>query len=451
MPPFSPDRRSLRQKPVEGLVLRLALPGLAAMLAPALCTLQEGLLLSRGDPAASSAAALCYPLLSAQQAVGFTLSMGAGSHVSRALGAGETASARQAASAALALAALLGLALGAAGLIMLTPLLTALGADAAALPHARPYAAALLLVSPLSCAGLVLSGLLRAQGKTAENMLACVTASACGAALSARLIAGMGLGTLGAGVSLAAREALTFALLAAAVLRAKNGIHPRLRDAAPRAWLFPAIMRSGLPTLLRQGAASLSGAMISRTAASFGPYALAGMGLASRAAALVSAAAIGFGQGFSPVCGVNFGAGKPERSNAAYRFSLRILTGAMVALGALVFFLSDRLLSLFGAQAETAAFAGRVLRAQSAVFFAQGAVTLMIMLTQAAGATLRASLIAVSRQGLFLIPALWFLPRLLGETGLVLSQSVSDVLALALSAPAARGLLTGVDRKRTRD
>ena len=89
---------------------------------------------------------------------------------------------------------------------------------------------------------------------------------------------------------------------------------------------------------------------------------------------------------------------------------------------------------------QVAAFAARVLRAQSPVLACQGAVILMNMLTQARGQTVRASLIAISRQGVFLIPLLIILPRLFGETGLILCPCAADALALCFSALVVRGV-----------
>ena len=77
--------------------------------------------------------------------------------------------------------------------------------------------------------------------------------------------------------------------------------------------------------------------------------------------------------------------------------------------------------------------AGRALRLQSAVFFAQSAVILMTMLTQSLGQTVRAALVATSRQGLFLLPLLTLLPRVFGLWGLLACQSVSDVISLVFS------------------
>ncbi len=56
------------------------------------------------------------------------------------------------------------------------------------------------------------------------------------------------------------------------------------------------------------------------------------------------------------------------------------------------------------------------------------------------GLTVRATLVALSRQGLFLPPLVLLLPRLLGETGLVLAQSAADVLALLFSLLLTRGI-----------
>lgn len=439
-----PDREAMLSSPVRSLILRLSLPSLTAMLATGLCTLLDGLLLARQQSTVSAAAGVCFPLIAAQQAVGFTLGMGAGSHVSRAIGKGEEDSARQAAATALFAALLLGLLLMGAGRVFLTPLLGFLGAPADTLPHAAAYAAPLLYSFPFACSGLVLSSLLRAQGRTDLNLLAYLSASVVGAFLSFLLI--LRLDARGAGLSLLAREALACLILAVASLRCRGLLRLRLRDVTLQLWVIPAVMRSGLPTLLRQGAMSLSGAMLSRAAARFGPTALAGIGLAARVLALITSAAIGFGQGFAPVCGVCHGAGKTDRVREAYRFSLRVMTVSLSVLGALLFFFCKPLLSLLGSDAQVAAFAARVIRAQSPVLACQGAVILMNMLTQSRGETLRASVIATSRQGIFLIPLILTLPRLFGEAGLILCQSAADVLALGLSL-----LVLKIDRKANRD
>ena len=191
-------------------------------------------------------------------------------------------------------------------------------------------------------------------------------------------------------------------------------------------------MRSGTPTLVRQGLMSVSGTMLSHALAQFGENAAAGMGLALRAVNLVSSAMIGFSQGLSPVCGANFGAGNTDRVKEAYRFSIRVCTVSLIALGTAVFFFAPALMSRFAPDAASAAFGTAALRAQSAVFFAQGAVILMNALTQNMGLTVRATLISSGRQGYVLIPLLMLLPRFFGAWGLIYAQPASDLLSLAI-------------------
>lgn len=443
-----PDRQALLTQDVRALTLRIAGPSLCAMLATGLCNLLDALYVSRADTSVSGAVSVCFPLLTLIQTVGFTLGMGAGSHVSRSLGQGEAESARRVASTALCLSAVLGLALLACGMLLAAPLARLLGASPEALSPAVAYARYVLLTAPIQCVALTLSSLLRGQGRTVANMAAYVSAGAVGAALGYALIVRRGMGVHGAGISLVCRESLALLVLAVATARGQDALRPSLRLVTLRPWVFPAIMRSGLPTLLRQGMMSLSGMLQSRVSRGFGAAALSGMGIAVRAGALISSAVIGFGQGFQPVCGFNYGAGKLARVREAYRFCLRLTAVALLAVGAGVFFFADALLSVFDAQPEVAAFAARVLRAQSLVFFAQGAVIMMNMLTQAMGLTVRATLVAVSRQGLFLIPLLLILPRALGETGLIWAQSAADAVSLVFSWLLTRPVQDGVDRSR---
>ena len=158
-----------------------------------------------------------------------------------------------------------------------------LGAPESAVAAGLPYARAVFVSGPPLCGGLVLSSLLRAQGKTLPNMAAALVGSALGAALLLLLCGRMGLGAFGAGMAMLAREAATLAVLLAYTLRHGEPIRPSLRRVRLTRAVFSEIMRSGLPTLLRQGATSVSAALLSRVSAGFGAPVLAGMGLCARA------------------------------------------------------------------------------------------------------------------------------------------------------------------------
>lgn len=309
--PGNAAQHDLLSKPVESLILRIALPGMAGMLASSLAALFDALLLGRQSPQLLAAVSLCFPLLTIIQTIGFTLGMGAGSFVSRSLGRDDHPAARRAASTALYLALLLCLLLGVPGFAFASPMMRLLGAQGDALAPAAAYARCVLLCAPLLCANLVLSSLLRAQGKAVSNMIAFVL----GALVSLGILLCF-LGRLSlfiAGAAMLAREIGTLLILSFALLREKALVRPRLSAFSLRLSALRDIMQSGLPTLLRQGLVSVSSAMLMKTAASFGEAALSGMGLAVRILSVVSSAIIGFSQGFQPVCGAAFGAGEMDR------------------------------------------------------------------------------------------------------------------------------------------
>lgn len=440
--PVSFSASALLTAPVPQAILRTAVPSMTAMIASGLCALFDALLLGSRDAPLSAAVSVSFSLLTLIQTLGFTLGMGAGSFVSRSLGRGEKPPAYDAASTAFFCALAFSLALCALGVAFAQPLVRLLGASDEIIAPAGAYARYVLLSGPPLCASLVLSSLLRAQGKTIPNMLAFGLGAAAGLPLQYLLVRRLSLGVNGAGAAMLTRETVTLAVLLLAIRREKRLVRPTLRSLTLRPIVFQNIMRSGLPTLVRQGLMSVSSILLTRISASFGEAALAGMGLAVRACALISSAVIGFGQGFAPVCGYAFGAGDMARVKEAYAFCRRWVVSFLLVLGAVVFLFARALLALFGQPQEIAAFAASVLRAQSVVFFAQGAVIIMNMLTQAMGLTARATLIAASRQGYVFIPLVLILPRLFGIHGLILCQSASDLLSLFLCLALTRRALT---------
>ena len=432
---FSPSTSSrLLSSDVKSLTLRLSLPGLGAMLASGLGVLLDAAFLARCGVDAAAAAALCFPLVTLLQTIGFTMGMGAGSLISRLIGSGESASHHQAQSAAaLALYGALALALlfCILGLLFPAPLARLLGAKDALLAPAVSYSRWVLASGVLLCPSLVLGSLLRGQGHTVPGMAACIAGTALGGALSFLLIQRLSLGILGAGIAMLAREALILLILIACTLRTPGMLRPRLKDVRLR--VLSDIMRSGTPTLVRQGLMSVCGVLLSRQCALLGAVAVAGMGAAQRVLNLISSCVIGFLQGFSPVCGAAYGAKQAQRVKESYLFCRRLLLLCLLALGAVLFFAAPNLLARIAPDAQSAQFGAHVLRAQSVVLAAQGAVLLMNALTQSMGLPVRATLIAASRQGYVLIPLLLILPRLMGIPGIIIAQPVSDLVSLVLS------------------
>lgn len=442
------------------LTLKIAAPGVTAMLASSACQLFEALVLAQNDTPLSAAVGACLALILLEQTVGFTLGMGAGSFVSRCIGQSSvrhtSSSARQshreaagrAAGAAFFSALLLSGLLLIGGFFLAAPLLRLLGAPESAVSAGVPYARYVLASGPPLCGGLVLGSLLRAQGKTLPNMAAALVGSSLGAALLAALCLRLNLGVHGAGIAMLARETAVFVVLLGYALRHGELIRPSLRRARFTLPVFAEIMRYGLPTLLRQGATSLSAAMLSRVSAEFGAPVLAGMGLCARAVMPFTSTVIGFGQGFQPVCGFSYGAGKYKRVREAFWFCVKVVTVILVVLCVISLLFSGQIVAVFRRDDPQVIEIGTLaLRFQLLTLPLWGYITMCNMFTQAIGYGVRSTIISTARQGIFLIPALLVFPNIWGLLGIQIAQPVADICTLVLCIAIVNGILRQLKAK----
>ncbi len=165
----------------------------------------------------------------------------------------------------------------------------------------------------------------------------------------------------------------------------------------------------------------------------YGDAAIAAMSVVSRIFMFAISALIGFGQGFQPVCGFNYGAKKYSRVREAFWFCVKISTVFLFALAILGFLLSGHLIGIFRDDPEVIRIGTVAVRFQCATLILNGWIVMNNMMTQTMGKTFYASLLASARQGLFFIPILLILPRIFGLAGIQSAQAAADVFAFLLS------------------
>ena len=124
-----------------------------------------------GNPSATAAVGVCFPLMAVLQAVGFMFGHGSGNYISRALGAQDQENATRMASTGFFLALLCGVGITVLGIALLQPLVWVLGSTPTIAPFARGYAFYILLGSPWLVASLVLNNQIRFQGNAVFSMV----------------------------------------------------------------------------------------------------------------------------------------------------------------------------------------------------------------------------------------------------------------------------------------
>lgn len=421
------------EMPVSRVIPRLAVPTIISMLITSIYNMADTFFVGRISTSASGAVGIIFSAMSMIQALAFTFGMGSGANMSRALGAGNEKEARVFVAMGFFTAFGAGLVVCLVGNLFTGPLVRLLGATETIAPHAQAYATYIFYAAPFMMSSLAMNNLLRFQGLALYGMIGMGTGGIINIALDPLFIFVLDLGTAGAAIATAISQFISFSLLLFMTNHKSDALSIRLSDFRPTAALYRRMLSNGLPSMGRQGIASIASVVLNRVAGSWGDAAIAAMSIVGRCTMFMNSAVIGFGQGFQPVCAYCYGAGKYRRVREALNFCIRVSTIFLAAV-AIVFFLSARpVVSFFRDDPQVIDIGTVALRCQLITLPLWGLITMCNMFTQSIGLGLRATLIASARQGIFLIPSLLILPRLLGLTGLELAQPSADLLTFLLA------------------
>lgn len=442
--------QQMTQPPVEGLICRLAVPCIISMLVTSFYNMADtyfvGMLHSN---AATGAIGVVFSVMAIIQAVGFFFGHGSGNYISRALGKRDYQEASFMSATGFACALLAGALICVVGQMFLTPIAYLLGSTDTILPYTRDYMQVILLGAPWMTASLVLNNQLRFQGSTVYAMVGITTGAVLNIALDPLLIFGLDMGVAGAGWATILSQLVSFFILLMGCYRGGN-IPIRLKNVRFRWFYFHTIIRGGLPSLARQGLGSLATICLNHAAGGYGDAAIAAMGVVQRIAMFGGSAMIGFGQGFQPVCGFNFGAKLYHRVKQGFRFCVKVSFLLLLAVAALGFLFAPQCIALFRDDPEVIACGALALRLQCLTFPLQSWIIMSNMLEQAISRTVPATFLAAARQGIFFIPAVLILPPLFGLLGVQMAQSIADLLTFLFAIPIQLHVLRTLDRPMDR-
>lgn len=437
----------MMNQPIRRVIPRLAVPTIISMLVTSIYNMADTFFVGQLSTAASGAVGVTFSAMAMIQAIAFTIGMGSGANMSRALGAGKEDEARTFVSMGFFTAVGVGVLIAAVCNALIDPLVRSLGATPTILPHAKAYASYIFYAAPFMMGTFVMNNLLRFQGLALYGMVGTVTGGLLNMALDPLFIFTLDMGTAGAAVATAISQFVSFCILLGMTNLRSDTIHISPKWYRPTARLYGRILSNGLPSLGRQGIASISTIVLNNAAAPWGDSAIAAMAIVSKCVMFINSSVIGFGQGFQPVCGFCYGAKKYSRVREAFWFCVKVSTCILMVLGVAVFVFARPIVTVFRREdAEVIAIGTTALRMQLCTIPLWGFIVISNMFTQSIGYGFQATLISCSRQGLCLIPALLILPSLLGLTGLQMAQPVADVLSFVLTLAVVAGILKRMKR-----
>lgn len=428
----------MTQAPVHKLILEMSVPTVISMMVTSFYNMADTIFVGQLDTQSTAAVGVAYSAMALLQAISFFFGHGSGNYISRQLGARNYENAERMAATGFFSALLTGCVIAVLGAAFIMPISRFLGSTETILPYTVAYLRIIFLGAPFLIGSFVLNNQMRFQGSASISMIGIMAGAVLNVVLDPILIFVCHLGIAGAALATAVSQFVSFAVLL--VLNQKRAaIKVKLRCFTPNGHYFYKIFTGGVPSLCRQGVGSVAAILLNLAAGNYGgasaDAAIAAMGVVNRISMFANSALIGFGQGFQPVCGTNYGAGKKTRVRQAFYFCI-CLGGCTVAVISLLGFgFAPQLIRLFRNDAEVIAIGTTALRAQCLTLVLTVWIILCTMLLQTIGMAWQASVVAAARQGLFLIPILFVLPRFLGLTGVEIAQPAADLLAFALALP----------------
>lgn len=422
--------------PIPRLVTSLAIPTVISMLVTVIYNTADTYFVSKIDKSASAAVGAVYAIMAIIQAVGYGFGVGAGSLISRNLGEKNYDEANKYASSSFIGAIISGALIGIFGLAFLQPFLKLLGCTETMMPHAIPYAKYILIAAPINCATFVLNNTLRSEGYSMLAMIGIGIGGVLNILLDWIFISKLGMGTGGASIATMISQFISFIVLLAMFFFGRSIVKLKISSVSRKFGDYKLIFMTGLPTVCRQGLGSVAAALLNIQAVAYGEDAAgAAVTIANKVYVLVRNLSVGIGQGFQPVAGYNYGAGKRKRAWDSFVFASKIGTVLCIGFAVVSAIFANEIMWWFCDDAEVARLGTQMLYISCAAMPPLAFSTYVNQLYQCLGFKYQATFLASCRQGVFFIPAVLLLPLVFKCTGVLASQSVADVCTFIISIP----------------
>ena len=427
---------------IRKLLMQYAVPAVVAMTASSLYNMVDSIFIGHGvGPLAISGLALTFPLMNLAAAFGSLVGVGAATLISMRLGQRDYATAQRVLGNVVMLNLLLGVGFGLVALLFLDPILYFFGASDATIGYAREYMTVILLGNVITHMYLGLNSVLRASGHPRKAMYATINTVIINTVLDPIFIYGFGWGIRGAAIATVLAQIISlvwqFRLLSdrSELIHFRRGIY-RLRRRIVRD-----VLAIGMSPFLMNLTACFIVILINKGLKTYGGDLMIGAyGIVNRLAFVFVMIVMGVNQGMQPIAGYNFGAQQYDRVLRVLKLTIVCAVGITTA-GFLVGEFAPRLaVSLFTSDEELIRLSVEGMRIVFVFFPIIGFQMVATNFFQSIGMAGKAIFMSLSRQLLFLMPGLLFLPRFFevstpwdGSWGVWCAMPLSDFLATGVA------------------
>ena len=431
------QRRTLMlNEPVSRVIPKMALPTIVAFLISSIYSLADTYFVSSLGTEATAAVSVNASLDQLIMLCGSMLAVGSNSYIARLLGKGDEKKASRVLSTAFFLAMGIGALLMIFGLIFMPPMVRLLGATPTCEQYSIDYATYVLLAAPFMASNFVMNQCLRSEGSATLSMMGMAFGGILNCVLDPIFIFGLDMGVAGASIATAISKVVSFCILIFPYLTKRSLLRLSVRNFHVSKDIISEIVAVGSSSAFRSALAVVAGIMLNDMAGNISDAVLAGIGVSTKIMMFPFSIILGFGNGFQPVVGFNWGAKRYDRVRASYRFSAMVALFGALIMGALVAVFADKIIILFAGDDEYMREIGRLcIILQCVALPIHAWVAVVNMLCTGLGNATGAFVLATARQGSCFIPLLFPLVHFFGAYGIASVQAVADLLTLALAVP----------------
>lgn len=431
----------LAEAPVKGLMAKFAVPCVMSMLVSALYNIVDQIFIGQSVGYLGNAATnVVYPFTVAALALALLFGDGCAALLSLLLGSGDQERSSRCIGNGILLTTVVGIVLTAIGFLFTDQILKIFGVTESSYSYAWDYMRIIVAGIPFYVLTSGLNGTIRADGAPAYAMAATALGAVMNLILDPVAIFVFHMGVKGAALATIAGQIGSFLMTAAYFRKPKSFCLSRQSFRLDHG-LIKKILQLGMPSLIIQIAIVIIISVANNLIGIYGPQSRFGadiplsvVGIVMKVFGIVIAFSVGIGLGGQPIAGYNYGAGNFKRAFETYR--LILLANVAVGIIAMAIFelYPHGIVRLFGSESdlynEFADLCFRIFLSGILLTCIQKSSSIFL---QAIGKPVKATILSLSRDVVFFVPAIILLAMNFGVTGMLWAAPLADLLSAILT------------------
>ena len=435
------DKEFLRTEPLGKLLLKLALPTVAAQLINMLYNIVDRIYIGHIPEigaAALTGVGVCMPLIMIVSAFAALVGYGGAPRASIFMGKKDRASAEKTLGNCFVLQILISVVLTAVLLIWNRDLLMAFGASENTIEYGVRYMNIYALGTVFVEITLGMNAFITAQGFAKTGMLSVLIGAVANIILDPVFIFGLDMDVQGAALATIISQALSCIWVVHFLCGKKTYLKIRKANLRLSPKIILPCLALGVATFIMQASESVISVCFNSSLQKYGgDVAVGAMTILTSVMQFAMLPLQGLGQGAQPIISYNYGAGDAGRVRGAFRLLLKVSLGYATLLWLLVMLLPGGFAAMFTFDAALLDYTRTALRIYMAAMFLMGIQMACQMTFNALGKATESIIVAVMRKFVLLIPLIYIMPRVIrgNQTmGVYLAEPIADTLAVTFTA-----------------